>query len=63
METKLRCPRQSCRHEWTYKGKGTWYTSCPRCRTSVKVERKEGEQSPSKPINKKGGNNRYTEYN
>jgi predicted nucleotidyltransferase len=31
----LRCGR--CGYGWEYKGKSEWYTSCPRCRTSVKV--------------------------
>lgn len=28
---------QRCGHTWDYTGKSRWYTSCPRCRTSVKA--------------------------
>ena len=34
---KLRCQR--CKHEWKYMGKSEWYTSCPKCHTSVKVSK------------------------
>ena len=34
---KLRCGR--CGYEWLYRGKSEWYTSCPRCKTSVRVGR------------------------
>jgi len=29
---------QRCGHTWEYTGKSKWYTSCPRCRTSVKAK-------------------------
>ena len=35
MEIKLRCKR--CEHEWTYRGKNTYWASCPHCYTKVKV--------------------------
>ena len=35
---KLRCQR--CGYEWDYKGQSKWYASCPRCRSSVKVNPK-----------------------
>lgn len=42
---KLVCPRPSCGHAWTYKGKKTekkkFYTSCPICKTSVKINQKK----------------------
>jgi len=28
---------QRCNYEWNYTGKSRWYTSCPRCKTSVKA--------------------------
>ena len=36
---KLKCQR--CKYEWDYQGKSDWYTSCPRCRTSIKVKKYE----------------------
>ena len=33
---KLKCQR--CKHEWEYKGKNKWFTSCPKCKTSVKIK-------------------------
>lgn len=32
---KLKCNR--CEYEWDYKGSGYMYTSCPRCRTNVRI--------------------------
>lgn len=32
---KLKCKR--CLKEWTYKGKKKYYTTCPDCKTSVKI--------------------------
>jgi len=32
---KLKCKR--CGYEWEYNGTGYMYTSCPRCRTNVKL--------------------------
>ena len=29
---------QGCKHTWPYTGKSEWYTSCPRCKTSVRVK-------------------------
>ena len=34
---KLRCGR--CGYWWEYGGKSEWYTSCPRCKTSVRVRK------------------------
>ncbi len=34
---KLNCQR--CGREWDYKGKSEWFTSCPTCRTSIKVKK------------------------
>ncbi len=33
---ELTCKR--CKHTWPYTGKSEWYTSCPRCKTSVRVK-------------------------
>jgi len=33
---EMKCKR--CGHEWSYKGKSTYYCSCPNCKTSVKIE-------------------------
>lgn len=37
MVKKLKCQR--CGKEWEYKGKSKYFTSCPQCKTSVKVTR------------------------
>jgi hypothetical protein len=34
----LKCPNKKCGYEWEYKGSAPFYTSCPRCRSSVKVK-------------------------
>lgn len=34
----LKCQR--CKHEWIYKGKNYYVTSCPHCRTIVTVNKK-----------------------
>jgi len=36
LNMKLKCQR--CGYEWNYKGKSKWYTSCPKCKTSVKIK-------------------------
>jgi len=33
---KLKCPK--CNREWEYTGKKKIYTSCPDCKTSVKIK-------------------------
>ncbi|HMA05851.1 MAG TPA: hypothetical protein VKO45_07990 [Methanomicrobiales archaeon] len=38
----LQCQR--CGYQWDYKGNADWYTSCPRCKTSVKVQRRKGKK-------------------
>jgi hypothetical protein len=37
-QIKLICQR--CQHEWNYKGKNCYVTSCPHCRTTVTVNKK-----------------------
>lgn len=39
---KLICQR--CGYEWDYKGASEWYTSCPRCRTSINVRKKDKDK-------------------
>jgi len=34
---KVKCKR--CDHEWDYRGKSLWYTSCPKCKTSINVKK------------------------
>lgn len=36
-ELNLVCPRKSCGYKWNYKGKASFYTSCPRCKSNVRV--------------------------
>ena len=31
---------QRCGHKWNYQGKASFFTSCPRCKTSVNVRKK-----------------------
>ncbi len=38
---KLTC--SNCGYEWDYQGESDYYATCPRCKTSVKVEEKENE--------------------
>jgi len=33
---KLKCQR--CNHQWDYTGYKKYFTSCPECRTSVKIK-------------------------
>lgn len=41
---ELRC--QKCKREWNYKGEKKYYTSCPDCKTSVKIkEKKENKEA------------------
>jgi len=37
-EMILKCTNKKCEYEWNYKGKSTFYTSCPRCRANVKIK-------------------------
>ena len=32
---------QRCGKKWFYTGKATYYTSCPNCKTSVNIRKKE----------------------
>jgi len=41
---KLNCKR--CKHNWEYTGSKIYYTSCPNCKTSVKIR-------PFKPFDTK----------
>lgn len=34
---EMKCQR--CGHKWNYKGKMTYYCSCPNCKTSVKIKK------------------------
>lgn len=40
MNMTLKCPRKTCSHEWVYKGKRKFNTSCPRCKTTVTLNKK-----------------------
>jgi|TARA_Y100000034_G_scaffold116195_1_gene154233 hydrogenase maturation factor HypF (carbamoyltransferase family) len=39
---KLRC--QKCKREWDYSGDKKYYTSCPDCKTSVKINEKKKQE-------------------
>ena len=32
---------QRCEKKWDYRGQSVWYATCPRCKTTVKVPKKE----------------------
>ncbi len=34
---KLKCKNPKCEREWEYTGDKKFYTSCPDCKTSVKI--------------------------
>ncbi len=38
---KLICKNKKCKYEWDYKGENPFYATCPRCKSSVKVEKKK----------------------
>jgi len=37
LKTSIKLTCQKCGRVWKYKGKRKYYTSCPDCKTSVKV--------------------------
>lgn len=37
--TMLKCGRDGCGHEWEFKGTSEFYTTCPICKTSVRVKK------------------------
>lgn len=40
---RLKC--EKCGYEWEYRGKMTFYATCPNCKTSVRIRgEKEGEE-------------------
>ncbi|MEK6883398.1 MAG: hypothetical protein AABY22_27470 [Nanoarchaeota archaeon] len=42
----LNCPNKKCNYSWDYNGDAPYYTSCPRCKSSVRVNQnnnKEGD--------------------
>lgn len=48
---KIKCLNKKCiksnkgkSYEWDYKGKNPFYATCPRCRTSVKINKKVGKK-------------------
>ncbi len=38
---RLTCQRSSCKYEWNYKGKSKFYATCPRCRSTVNIEKQK----------------------
>lgn len=39
---KVRCKK--CKHSWGYKGKSTYYVTCPHCYNKVNVKKKQNGQ-------------------
>ena len=35
----LKCPRKACSRVWDFKGKARFFTTCPRCKTSMSIVR------------------------
>jgi len=35
----LKCTNKKCRYTWEYKGGSRFYTSCPRCRANINIEK------------------------
>lgn len=33
----LQCKNKKCKYRWQYKGKSPFYATCPRCKSSVKI--------------------------
>jgi len=38
MFMKLKCPNKKCGYVWDYNGEADFYTSCPRCKFSVRIK-------------------------
>lgn len=38
---ELTCQNPKCNRKWTYKGDRKFYATCPDCKSSVKIPRKE----------------------
>jgi len=36
---RLRCQKKDCQYAWDYNGKAPFFTSCPRCKGSVNVNK------------------------
>lgn len=34
---KIRCPNQNCQYLWDYRGRFSYYATCPSCRRNVKI--------------------------
>ena len=36
---KIRCSNNKCNNEWNYNGENHFYACCPRCRSSINIEK------------------------
>jgi hypothetical protein len=45
---ELKCGNKKCGYKWDYKGKGTFYASCPKCRWNIKLSAKEKPKAKAK---------------
>lgn len=36
---KLKCPNDECGYVWDYQGDSDFYATCPRCKTSVNIDK------------------------
>ncbi len=34
---RVSCANPECKREWNYKGKSTWYATCPQCHANVRI--------------------------
>ena len=49
---KIKCPNKRCveangnkPYEWDYRGENPFYATCPRCKTSIKIEDQKDVES------------------
>lgn len=40
----IKCTKEECKYEWDYQGDSTFYATCPRCLTKVKVNQTEKKE-------------------
>lgn len=39
VQLKMTCKRPGCLYVWIYKGNGIYYTSCPKCHSTVNIRK------------------------
>ncbi len=41
---KIKCSNKKCEYQWDYNGKNPFYACCPRCRSSINIEKNKVEE-------------------